>query len=232
MPVPPVAAALSRSLLRETVYQRLLEAITHGTFTPGERLRDDELSSWLGASRTPIREALARLEQDGLVKTAPNRFTRVAIASSVEAREAHVIVAALQALAASLAAEAGAAADVERLREQSDRYDWALWRSDTSEALAADEALHRLILGRAGNHHLHRLLERLMTRVRWMELQSWPALADRATSQAHERLLSALAGQEPALAALAAREEWLNLGGLVENALAQAERRSRLEISD
>ncbi len=232
MPVPPVAAALSRSLLRETVYQRLLEAITHGTLTPGERLRDDELSSWLGASRTPIREAMARLEQDGLVETAPNRFTKVATTSSVAAREAYVIAAALQALAASLAAAAGAASDVGRFREQSDRYDWALWRSDSSEAIAADEALHRLILERAGNEQLRRLIEQLMTRVRWMERHAWPALADRATSQAHESLLSALAGSEPSLAALAAREEWLDLGSLVENALAQAERRSKLEISD
>ncbi len=227
MPVPASAAAPSRTLLRDSVYQRLLEAINEGTLVPGERLRDDEISSWLGASRTPIREALARLEQDGLVESAPNSYTRVANLSSVEAGEAYVIVAALQALAARLAAEACNTADVARLRELSDRYDWALWRADISEALAADEALHQLIVQRAGNDQL----QRLMTRVRWMERHAWPSLADRATSQAHESLLTALADSDPTLAELAAREEWLGLGGLVEDALAQAERRSRLEIS-
>ena len=49
-----------------------------GTLAPGERLRDQELCEWLGLSRTPVREALSRLEQDGLVETAPQRYTQVA----------------------------------------------------------------------------------------------------------------------------------------------------------
>src|SRR3954470_15525660 len=78
MPVPAAKAALERDLLRDRAYTTIRDAIVDGTLQPGERLRDQELTAWLGLSRTPVRDALSRLEQDGLVKTEPQRFTRVA----------------------------------------------------------------------------------------------------------------------------------------------------------
>ena len=57
---------------------RLCEAIVDGTLAPGEVLHDDELCAWLGLSRTPVRDALRRLRDEGLVEMAPQRFTRVA----------------------------------------------------------------------------------------------------------------------------------------------------------
>lgn len=68
----------SRTLLRERVHGQIMRAILDGTLQPGERLRDDALIAWLGTSRAPIREALARLADLGLVEMSPNRFTRVA----------------------------------------------------------------------------------------------------------------------------------------------------------
>ena len=73
MPVPDEQGKHSRSLLREQAYVSLRDAIISGTFAPGEKLRDPELENWLGVSRTPIREALARLEAAGLVHTLPGR---------------------------------------------------------------------------------------------------------------------------------------------------------------
>src|SRR5204863_193260 len=73
-----------------------------GTLQPGERLRDQELTEWLGLSRTPVREALSRLEQDGLVETEPQRFTSVAPLDRRAARDAFPIVAAVHAPAAEL----------------------------------------------------------------------------------------------------------------------------------
>jgi DNA-binding GntR family transcriptional regulator len=55
-----------------------MRAILDGTLQPGERLRDDELTAWLGTSRAPIREALGHLAEVGLVEMSPNRYTRVA----------------------------------------------------------------------------------------------------------------------------------------------------------
>ncbi|GAA1955165.1 GntR family transcriptional regulator [Microbacterium deminutum] len=65
------------TVLGDEVYARLGEAILEGHLAPGERLRDHELAERLGVSRTPVREALQRLERTGLVEVAPNRYTRV-----------------------------------------------------------------------------------------------------------------------------------------------------------
>lgn len=74
--LPPLAA--DRRLLRNDVFEMLLERIMSGAFAPGERLKDADLTAWLQVSRTPVREALSRLATVGLIKTAPNRFTVVA----------------------------------------------------------------------------------------------------------------------------------------------------------
>lgn len=66
-------------VLGDEVYARLGEAILDGTLAPGARLRDHELADWLGVSRTPVREALQRLERVGLVEVSPHRYTRVTI---------------------------------------------------------------------------------------------------------------------------------------------------------
>ena len=79
MPLPVKdSAPVERQLLRDVVYNRLYDGILDGTLEPGETLLDDKLTSWLGVSRTPIREALMKLADIGLVEMAPNRYTRVA----------------------------------------------------------------------------------------------------------------------------------------------------------
>src|SRR6266581_4321481 len=115
MPVPSVRADTARTLLRDQAYARLRDAILDGTLEPGEQLKDAELAEWLGLSRTPIREAVARLEQYGLVETEPNRYTRVAPLSARDARDAFPVVAALEALAASLGVPQLAGADLETM---------------------------------------------------------------------------------------------------------------------
>ncbi|MBW1639344.1 GntR family transcriptional regulator [Microbacterium resistens] len=87
MPVPKNAEQepAKRTLLRDTVLQRIREAILDGTLQPGERLHDDQIEAWLGVSRTPIRDALNELSRVGLVEMAPNRYTRVAVPVEEEA---------------------------------------------------------------------------------------------------------------------------------------------------
>ncbi|MFJ2543411.1 GntR family transcriptional regulator [Microbacterium sp. NPDC087589] len=67
-----------RRLLRDEVYDTILGAILDGTLEPGEVLHDEELMTWLGSSRTPIREALNRLAEEDVVELVPHRHTRVA----------------------------------------------------------------------------------------------------------------------------------------------------------
>lgn len=67
------------TVLGDEVFELLGEAILSGKLAPGERLRDHELAERFGVSRTPVREALQRLERSGLVEVSPNRYTRVTI---------------------------------------------------------------------------------------------------------------------------------------------------------
>lgn len=76
MPMPTDHVA--RVSLSEQAYTRIQSAIMDGTLEPGERLRDPDLVEWLGISRTPIRHALDRLHEQGLVEMERNRYTRVA----------------------------------------------------------------------------------------------------------------------------------------------------------
>ncbi|WP_238147501.1 MULTISPECIES: GntR family transcriptional regulator [Micrococcaceae] len=87
MPIPggSKGGPVKRTLLRDTVFQRLREAILDGTLQPGERLNDDEIQKWLGVSRTPVRDALNELSHVGLVEMSPNRYTRVAVPREEEA---------------------------------------------------------------------------------------------------------------------------------------------------
>ncbi len=78
MPVPTGPdSPTPRRLLRDVVFEKLIGAIQDGTLTAGERLNDDELVAWLGVSRTPIREAIAKLVDYGLVEMEANRYTRI-----------------------------------------------------------------------------------------------------------------------------------------------------------
>jgi DNA-binding GntR family transcriptional regulator len=231
MPVPSGPTPSVRLLLRNAVYERLLAAILDGTLAPGERIRDAELAAWLGASRTPVREALASLEHEELVESAPNRYTRVSPLSRQTAAEGYQVMAALHGLAARLAAGRADESRVAMLRAESERFDWAVWRSDVGEAVAAHAALHESVLGASGNGQLGRIAGRLALPLRRMEWQTWPLLRDSDASAQHARLAAALEAADAEEAAEAARDEWTSLGRRVAEALRQAERRSSVEIS-
>jgi DNA-binding GntR family transcriptional regulator len=143
MPVPKSTASQGpRRLLRDVVYEQMLEAIENGTLVAGERLNDDELTSWLGVSRTPVREAIARLESEGLVEMAANRYTRVASLSGPAHDEAAVLLAALHTWAIGHAADASAearkaaATAAEPLAKKLGDHDVAAYR-DLQDAAAA-----------------------------------------------------------------------------------------------
>ncbi|ROQ37182.1 GntR family transcriptional regulator [Frondihabitans sp. PhB188] len=77
VPVPTPENQEPRRLLRDVVYDKMFFAILDGTLELGERLNDEELVRWLGVSRTPVREAIAKLAEQGLVDIEANRYTRV-----------------------------------------------------------------------------------------------------------------------------------------------------------
>jgi hypothetical protein len=84
MPVPAYATRHPRRLLRDLTFETIRDAIVDGTLIPGERLFEDDLAAWLGVSKTPVKEALARLSAQDLVQIEANRYTRVATADDLD----------------------------------------------------------------------------------------------------------------------------------------------------
>ena len=108
-------APVPRTSLAAGAYEVLLQAIVSGTLAPGSRIRDGELAAQLQISRMPVREALKRLESEGLVETVPNRETRVAPIRAERAAQAFPVIAALQALGTRLGVPALSTADDRRM---------------------------------------------------------------------------------------------------------------------
>jgi DNA-binding GntR family transcriptional regulator len=216
MPVPAGEAVTTRVLLRDEAYARLRDAILDGTLEAGEHLRDAALSSWLGISRTPIREALARLEDCGLVESAPNRYTRVAPLDRRDAQDAFQVVAALHALAATLGAARVSSGELDAMVAANERFAAALTSADVDAALAADDAFHDVLVHAAANGEIARTLERLMPRLRRLERLRFGSLVGRRSVEQHATIVERCAAGDAAKVADAVRENWLSLGTLID----------------
>src|SRR6478735_6950233 len=168
MPVP-VEPVPPRELLRDDVYRRLRDAIVDGTFAPGEQLRDAELAGWLGVSRTPIREALQRLAQAGLVVTEPGRSTSVTSLDLRATRDAQSVVAAMHQLAVREAVGQLTGADFSRMRTANQKFAAALRSNDVEAALAADDELHAVPVAAAGNQAVQLVLDQFTPLLRRVE---------------------------------------------------------------
>lgn len=211
MPVPVAAASAQRQLLRDSVFQRIRDAIIDGTLEPGERLLDPELSAWLGVSRTPIREALARLEAAGLVETKPGRYT---IVSPIEPRtvaDAQAVTAAMHELAVRAAVPLLTAADLTAMREANDAFAAALAAGDVVAAIAADDAFHAVPVERAGNAAVRVVLDQYTPVLRRVERIRFASLVGRESVAQHARIVELAAAGDAEEAALEARRNWMTL---------------------
>jgi DNA-binding GntR family transcriptional regulator len=223
MPVPKQRGAPARTLLRDQAYARLRDAILDGTLEPGEQLKDAELSEWLGLSRTPIREALARLEEYGLVETAPNRYTRVAPLTGRDARDAFPVVAALHALAASLGVPRISDDELVAMQAANEEFARALRKGDVDQAVATDDRFHAVLVQASANREIVRSLGRLMPKVKRLEQARFGSLAGRRSVEQHERIVTLCAARKTAEAAEAVRENWLSLGALIDRSFQEEE---------
>src|SRR5579864_6094413 len=126
---------IDRIPLRERVYQLVQQAIVSGELHPGQRVRDLDLAARLGVSRTPVREALQRLEDEGLVETLPGALTRIVPLDTQAARQAFPVVAVLHALATRLAVESLTEQDLAFLRQANESLVAALEARDVTGAI-------------------------------------------------------------------------------------------------
>lgn len=210
MPVPTESAGVGRSLLRDNVYRRLRDAIVDGTFTPGEQLKDGELAEWLGVSRTPIREALLRLANSGLVVALPGRSTTVTAINATAVRDARDVIGAMHSLAVRQTAGRLSESDLERMREANRRFIAALEAGDVGAALDADEELHDVPVTALGNGALASVIEHFGPLVRRAERVRF-SQDGHVSGEVHEKLIALLEAGEAEPAATVAFDIWHSL---------------------
>ncbi|MDO5629859.1 MAG: GntR family transcriptional regulator [Mobilicoccus sp.] len=211
MPIPAAQGVHRRSLLRDHVYASIRDAIVDGTLRPGERLRDSELEAWLGVSRTPIREALLRLERAGMVVATPGKATTVSEVDAVATREAQQIVGAMQELAARLATPLVGEPALARMEEANARFAEALDAGTAAAALDADDDFHGVLVTASGNAALRTVLDEWTPVLRRVVLSRFDSYAGRSSVSQHERILDALRAGDAEAAVAATRENWLSL---------------------
>jgi DNA-binding GntR family transcriptional regulator len=193
-----------------------------GTLARGEVLHDEELCAWLGVSRTPVRDALRRLNAEGLVEMAPQRFTRVATLSVRDVHEVVPLLAAVHGLATELAVPRLSRGAVEALHDANEVFAEALSRGDGTAAYRADDDLHEVFVDACGNPEIANVLDRLTPRLHAVECICChsPLPGGRSVAQ-HEALITRAETGDASGAASAARANWMTLGGVLVDALAQ-----------
>ena len=172
-PRPPLFQPHDVRSLRDRAYDDIREAILTGALRPGERIKERDVAAQMGISTTPVKEALRRLEQEGLVVSQPRRGAVVGPLVLTPPDEILKIRAHLEGLAARLAAEKMAAADRQALGAELDELETLYRDSDDREAVAeATNTFHHSIRDGADNVFLTRFLETLAPFDRTIRIRS------------------------------------------------------------
>ena len=144
--------------LRETVFQTLRKAILTGKLEPGERLTEIRLGKILGTSRTPIREAIRKLELEGLVTIVPGSGARVARITERQLQDVLEVRRALDMLCARLASNRITPEEKRELRKANEDFRDSVRKGNFLDIAEADVRFHDLILKAAKNEKLGSIL--------------------------------------------------------------------------
>ena len=147
--------------LRDVVFNTLRQAILTGELKPGERLMEIHLANRLGVSRTPIREAIRKLELEGLVTMIPRRGAEVAQITEKSMKDVLEVRRTLDALSAELACERISPEEEEALKKACQAFEDAVKTKDTKAIAKADVAIHDIIAAATGNQRLIQLINNL-----------------------------------------------------------------------
>ncbi len=147
--------------LRDVVFNTLRQAILRGELEPGERLMEIQLANKLGVSRTPVREAIHKLSQEGLVIMIPRKGAEVADISEKSMRDVLEVRKALEELAVQLVCDKITGEQIEDLIEAGEAFKQALNGKDVMEIAEADVRFHDVIYQATDNEKLIQLLNNL-----------------------------------------------------------------------
>ncbi|EGS33292.1 MULTISPECIES: GntR family transcriptional regulator [Megasphaera] len=206
----PIQLDTYRSL-REVVSDALRQAIKDGRLSPGQRLREITLADTLGVSRTPIREAIRQLEQEGFVVMVPRRGTYVADISLKDIAQVFEIRGALEELAAGLAAERITTEELECLERILVEINGYIERDEFERIVDADVRFHDVLYHASRNQRLVDILHNLreqMLRFRSISMHYPGRLT--ATWEEHRQMVENIAAHNSSMARKVAKRHMEN----------------------
>ena len=204
--------------LREVVFESLREAIINGVLEPGERLMEIQLAEEMGVSRTPVREAIRKLELENFVVMIPRKGAYVAGVSHKDIAEVFEIRSALEGLAAGLAAERATEEEIKEMEKillHHDREDMSL-----EDIVSTDTDFHALVYKASRNERLIQILENLRVQIQRFRTTSLsvPGRLKDAISE-HQAIVEAIARQDGEEAQVLATAHIMNAENIMFEAL-------------
>jgi DNA-binding GntR family transcriptional regulator len=198
--------AAPRVSLGDVVAERLRQAIINDDLTPGQHLREEEISEMLDVSRGPVRDAFILLEREGLVQLSRHRGAKVVELSAIDLGEVYSLRSAIEELAVRLAIRRHEPHDIEALEASVAEMRSALKRKDKftgQEAARLDVEFHDAIFRAAHHERLYASWSSIRMQVYWFLRQRNIASSDWRTNTVagHESILGLItSGQEEAAA--------------------------------
>jgi DNA-binding GntR family transcriptional regulator len=205
-----------RTLLRESAYRAIRDAIVSEELAPGASVSDIQLAEKLGLSRAPVRESLARLASEGLVETKPQSYTRITKLVASDVRDAAAVVRAMHELATRTAVPLLTTADIDLMRIANVRFDDASRHGDLDAVMAADDDLHNVLLNACANHAVIETAERYTPLIRRLERRVFSTEGAHRSAHLHERLINACSERDSDAATLITGEIWRALEELAD----------------
>src|SRR5690625_3817462 len=199
---------IRRTIMREEVYDILRDWIMMGELEPGEKLRDQELSELLGISRTPVREALLKLEDDGFVVTKANRWTLVSPIDLKDAESIFPIVKTLESLAIKEGFERITNQDIETLERTNEEFKIEMEKENILETFQVDNKFHDKIVQSSNNYELSNILTNLRVKIRRLEIHFFCNSEESYIE--HQKIIQALKEKDLASTLKAINLNWDN----------------------
>lgn len=198
---------IPRISVSESTYSSVREALLNGRYAPGARVSIDELCGALEVSRTPVLDALNRLEAEGMVEIIPRKGVYLVQFSEEKARELYNVREALEGLATRLAAKHITDQQIEALRKTVEKQAACLEKPDTEGYAMATIKFHNMIVDAAGNKTLQRILGAVYAQMEALRLRTLylPKRLRQSFSE-HQRIFEALLKRDPDLCEKVARK--------------------------
>lgn len=209
---------LQRTFVRDEAYLKLRKWIVNGTLKAGSKLKDKELAEQLGVSRTPIREALLRLEDEGLVQSKPNSSTNVSPIDLENSFHLYSIVWSLENLALTQGFVAFTDEHIKSMVEANKRLLKHLKNKDRELALMADNDFHSVYIKLSKNIELEKIINEIKQKLNRLELYYFEKTQNPFLSyEEHEQIIEALRKRDLPAALKAIEHNWkasfLRIGG-------------------